>query len=82
MIVGMPYEVARILIVRDGWVPMDGLTPASRNGMDYQEIEDCSGSGLGPCNMIFVDAEMNKLGVGVITSGAEPTVRHWNLNLN
>ena len=78
MIVDMPYEVARILIVNEGWQPMDGLTPASRNGMDYKEIEDCSGSGLGPCHMIFVDAEMNKLSVGVITSGVEPTVRHWS----
>ena len=81
MIVGMPYEVARILITNEGWRPMEGLTPASRNGMDYAEVEDCSGSGLGPCNMVFVDSEMNTFGVGVITSGAEPTVRHWNLNL-
>ena len=76
LVVGMPYEQARMLILADGWRPADGLEPASRNGMDnYMEIEDCSGSGLGLCSMSFVDAEMNRF--GLTTWGSEPTVRDW-----
>ena len=77
LVVGMPYEQARMLILADGWRPADGLEPASRNGMDdYMEVEACSGSGMGLCNMSFVDAEMNRF--GLTTWGSGPTVRDWS----
>ncbi len=82
---GMPYLKARKILIKKGWqtVAMHTTahgTPICSMGSSeeyvpkiackYEEIEDCSGTGMGFCSMYFFDGENKYL--QVITAGGEP----------
>jgi len=89
---GMSYTKARKNLLRDGWqiVSMHKLpngTPScdhlqnDNQNCKYLEVDSCSGSGMGYCNMIFYDGEMKYL--YVTTSGGPPqdaSIDSWNLS--
>ena len=77
-VVGSSYSLARRALLRAGWQPADFRPDHSNADMlfgntenalqlGWQEVEDCSGTGLGYCHFLFSDVYRNKL--VVITSG-------------
>lgn len=78
---GKAYDVARKLLIREGWQPnekhwsyADDPNVQSGNGpifwkRGYRELEACSGSGLAECRFEFIDP--NERILFVVTEGEE-----------
>ncbi|MEL6879481.1 MAG: hypothetical protein AAFP09_03075 [Cyanobacteria bacterium J06607_10] len=88
MTVGMPYSEARSLIIGSNWQPRtdppvdDTYDGAIRNmkALGFEETRSCAGTGLGLCNMEFVEQEDALLTITVSTSSEVPTVWTWDIN--
>ena len=72
---GMPYAKARSLILSYGWRPVSGSCGGASNDTceNFPEVGNCSGTGLGFCDMSF--ARRNRCLV-VVTVGGEPRIRN------
>lgn len=89
---GIPYKEARQLLLQQGWRPnLQGEPPNLRSlavrglyDLGYVEIEDCSGTGEGPCRFRFINDNGDLLFVVTIPVGNPnlnpnlgPFVRNW-----
>ncbi|UBF26289.1 hypothetical protein K9N68_33105 [Kovacikia minuta CCNUW1] len=84
---GMPYDQARQILLEAGWQavelspnrerfsPMDYLI----DQLGYNEVEDCSGTGMGYCRFSFADANGRKLSVVTVDNqqGQQPKLSRW-----
>lgn len=84
---GMPYAQARKILLEAGWQavelsqnrerfsPMDYII----DQLGYNEVEDCSGTGMGYCRFSFADANGRKLAVVTVDNqrGQQPKLRRW-----
>ena len=84
----MPYKEAREVLIQKGWQPhLLGDSPNLNDSsvrelfnLGYQEVKDCSGTGLGPCRFEFTNAAGELLVVSAITAGSsnrERQVWRW-----
>jgi hypothetical protein len=90
---GMPYLKARKILINSGWQAItihttpngtptcwaDWEGAKDKESCKYEEIDSCSGTGMGFCKMWFFDGE-NKF-LRIITSGGEPPdaeINSWN----
>ena len=86
--VGMPYSVARELIIGQIWAPRihppveTAANPAIRSmqALGFEETRECAGTGLGLCRMEFVERDGAVLGIIVSTSDEAPAVWSWDIN--
>jgi hypothetical protein len=73
---GMDYRKARTRIVALGWQPLSGDCGGGGTSdtlcRQYPEIGNCSGSGVGYCDMTFIKADRCLL---VLTTGGAPQSR-------
>ncbi|RMH78038.1 MAG: hypothetical protein D6680_03350 [Cyanobacteria bacterium J007] len=75
---GMPYSEARELILEEGWQAPDLRPSNPLNGSeDYQEIENCSGTGVGYCRGYFVNADGDRLVVITVNGSENPDLSSW-----
>lgn len=83
----MPYSEARKLILDAGW-QIDYRNPNENshltgslhrmvNEFNYDEFEDCAGTGLGLCRANFFDAYGRKLGVVTANNEQDPILYRW-----
>jgi len=84
---GMNYEKARKILLNSGWKPLI-MHPNSKCWKTYQdenvysckfkEIDDCSGTGLGYCQMWFYDNNHNFLSITTV-EGEPPSsiINSW-----
>ncbi|MBL1177281.1 hypothetical protein [Pantanalinema sp. GBBB05] len=74
----MLYREARSRLIQQGWQPNVQGDPPNLNDasvrelvdLGYEEVKDCSGTGLGPCRFEFTNAAGELLVVSAITKGA------------
>jgi hypothetical protein len=77
----MSYETARQLILNAGWQPLITITDNPHDGTKswrdrgYNEVEACSGTGMGLCRFQFTGSGDQKL--VVVTGGRESTLQKW-----
>jgi hypothetical protein len=77
----MSYEAARQLIINAGWQPLvtknDNPQDGTKSWRDrgYNEVEACSGTGMGFCRFEFTGSDNEKL--VVVTGGRQSTVQKW-----
>lgn len=82
---GMPYEQAREALISSGWQAIamhttPNMSPvcwsdwAGEESCKYQEIDSCSGSGMGFCLMYFYDGKAKYLKVRTV-GGSPPDAR-------
>lgn len=89
---GMPYSEARQLLLQQGWRPnLQGEPPNLRSlavrelyNLGYVEVEDCAGTGEGPCRFQFINNNEDQLVVVTTPRGNPrlnpnlgPFVRNW-----
>ncbi|MEO8891141.1 MAG: hypothetical protein ABI417_06335, partial [Coleofasciculaceae cyanobacterium] len=85
---GMPYKQARQLLLRQGWQPnlqseppnLRSLAVKKLYDLGYVEIEDCAGTGEGPCRFQFINDNGDQLFVVTTPRGnpnLDPFVRNW-----
>lgn len=89
---GMSYREARQLLLQQGWQPnLQGDPPNLRSlavrglyDLGYVEIEDCSGTGEGPCRFQFINDNgdllfvvTTPLGNPNLSLNLGPFVRNW-----
>lgn len=87
----MPYAEARDLLLEQGWQPSSPDQPGNEANLSilavrelydfgYQEVKDCSGTGLGLCRLEFTRGDREVLAVSVTTANeeAEPYVWDWS----
>lgn len=85
---GMPYKEARKILIQQGWQPhllgeppnLNDTTVKELFNLGYEEVKDCSGTGLGPCRFEFTNAAGELLVVSAITGGSsnrEREVWRW-----
>ena len=91
---GMKYEKARQTLIDEGWqIVAMHTTPngtpicwdnwegvSEKESCKYEEIDSCSGSGMGFCAMRFFDGEDKYL--NVVTDGGEPpnaVINNWSI---
>jgi hypothetical protein len=90
---GMPYQKAREVLIQKGWQPhllgdapnLNDTSVRELFELGYQEVKDCSGTGLGPCRFEFTNAAGELLSVSAITGGAsnrERQVWRWDNQQN
>jgi hypothetical protein len=73
----MPYAKARQKLIDQGWMPhVKGTPPNLRDKtvkalfkQGYEEVKDCSGTGLGPCRFEFINQAGEMLVVSTISQG-------------
>jgi hypothetical protein len=73
----MPYAKARQKLIDQGWMPhVKGTPPNLRDKtvkalfkQGYEEVKDCSGTGLGPCRFEFTNRAGEMLVVSTISQG-------------
>ena len=86
--VGMPYSEARSLIIGEIWYPrthppIDTTYDAPVQNMQaigFEETRSCAGTGLGLCNMEFLEQEGTILTITVTTGSEVPTVWTWSID--
>jgi hypothetical protein len=93
---GMPYKEARKILLQQGWqanLPVsNGQLPNLENAaikvafeLGFEEIKDCSGTGLGLCRFEFINYKGKQLVVSATTARSdkgELTVWRWFLEEN
>lgn len=87
---GMPYEEGRQILIDKGWQP---ITPVSLGGFPdindptisyifnergYQEVEACSGTGLGFCLFRFSNGRGEQLSVATVDNQAGDVITVWS----
>lgn len=84
----MPYREARSHLINKGWKPnVEGDAPNLNDSsvkelinLGYEEVKDCSGTGVGACRFEFINSAGELLVVSAITKGAsnrERVVWRW-----
>ena len=93
---GMPYKEARKLLIKQGWqanLPVsNGQLPNLENAaikaafeLGFEEIKDCSGTGLGLCRFEFINYKGEQLVISATRARSdkgELTVWRWFLEKN
>ncbi|MBW4578672.1 MAG: hypothetical protein KME42_03745 [Tildeniella nuda ZEHNDER 1965/U140] len=84
---GMPYAQARKILLEAGWQAVEFSPNRERfspmdyiiNQLGYNEVEDCSGTGMGYCRFSFADANGRKLAVVTVNNqrGQQPKLQRW-----
>lgn len=84
---GMPYAQARKTLLNSGWQAVAHSPNRDRSGamnylinkLGYNEVETCSGTGMGFCRFSFINANGQKLAVvtGNNQPGQKPKLQRW-----
>ncbi|MDX2245018.1 MAG: hypothetical protein NW224_30445 [Leptolyngbyaceae cyanobacterium bins.302] len=83
---GMSYAQARKALINAGWQAVELSPNRDRFGamnyiikLGYNEVESCSGTGMGFCRFNFTDADGRKLAVVTINNqqGQHPKLHRW-----
>lgn len=88
---GMPYAQARKILLEAGWQAVE-LSPNRErfspldyiiDQLGYNEVEDCSGTGMGYCRFSFADANGRKLAVITVNNqrGQQPKLQRWWIDI-
>ena len=91
----MPYAQAREILLGAGWQAIEipipqrgnqlfGATKYIVKELGYNEVVDCSGTGMGFCRFEFVMAEKRKLVVITVNNqkGQQPILYRWLIEKN
>jgi len=91
----MPYAQAREILIDAGWQAIE--TPILQRGdrffgateyivkkLGYNEVVDCSGTGMGFCRFEFAAADQRKLVVITVNNqkGQHPILYRWSIEKN
>ena len=84
---GMPYAQARKTLLNSGWQAVahspnrdpSGAMNYLINKLGYNEVETCSGTGIGFCRFSFTNANGQKLAVVTVNNqpGQQPKLQRW-----
>ena len=84
---GMPYAQARKTLLNSGWQAVAHSPNRDRfgamnyliNKLGYNEVETCSGTGMGFCRFSFTNANGQKLAVVTVNNqpGQKPKLQRW-----
>lgn len=83
---GMPYAQARKTLLNSGWQAVAHSPNRDRVGtlnylikLGYNEVETCSGTGMGFCRFSFTNATGQKLAVVTVNNqpGQKPKLQRW-----
>ena len=83
---GMPYAQARKTLLNSGWQAVAHSPNRDRSGamnylikLGYNEVETCSGTGMGFCRFSFTNANGQKLAVVTVNNqpGQKPKLQRW-----
>ena len=84
---GMPYAQARKTLLNSGWQAVAHSPNRDRfgamnyliNKLGYNEVETCSGTGMGFCRFSFTNANGQKLAVVTVNNqpGQQPKLQRW-----
>ncbi|MGL5060397.1 MAG: hypothetical protein ACRC62_10490 [Microcoleus sp.] len=84
---GMPYQEARQILIQQGWRPnlegetnLNSLTVKELFDFGYREIQDCAGTGEGPCRFEFVNRQGEQLVVVATTMGNPNNIKRFVRN--
>jgi hypothetical protein len=91
----MPYAQAREILIDAGWQAIEipilqrgdyfsGATEYIIKELGYNEVVDCSGTGMGFCRFEFVTADKRKLVVITTNNqkGQQPILYRWSIEEN
>lgn len=87
---GMPYAQARKALINAGWQAVELSPNRDRFGamdyiikLGYNEVESCSGTGMGFCRFNFTDANGRKLAVVTTNNqrGQQPKLHRWWIDM-
>jgi hypothetical protein len=83
---GMPYAQARKMLINAGW-RVKPFSNRDRSGtmnylitkLGYNEVESCSGTGMGYCRLNFTGAQGQTLAVVTVNNqtGHQPKLQRW-----
>nr|WP_322667233.1 MULTISPECIES: hypothetical protein [Nostocaceae]MDZ8209523.1 hypothetical protein [Dendronalium sp. ChiSLP03b]MDZ8211556.1 hypothetical protein [Nostoc sp. ChiSLP03a] len=87
---GMPYQKARDLVIQQGWQPnLQGDSPNLNDtsvrelfDLGYEEVKDCSGTGIGACLFEFTNKAGELLSISATIadrSNRERVVWRWSI---
>lgn len=90
---GMPYAKTRELLIKNGWQPVlsqgtSGPPPNDETLLDifnnrgFQEIESCSGFGLGYCLFTFHDGDGRILKITTVDNSPGKVITTWSWDLS
>lgn len=84
---GMAYAQARKALINAGWQAVELSPNRDRSGtmgyiidqLGYNEVESCSGTGMGFCRFNFTDAKGRTLAVVTVNNqrGQQPQLHRW-----
>lgn len=83
---GMSYAQARKALINAGWQAVELSPNRDRLGamdyliqLGYNEVESCSGTGMGFCRFNFTDANGRQLAVVTVNNqpGQQPELHRW-----
>jgi hypothetical protein len=83
----MPYAQARKILINAGWQAVELSPNRDRSGsvgyiintLGFNEVEDCSGTGMGFCRFNFADADGRTLAIVTVNNelGQKPLLHRW-----
>lgn len=86
---GISYAQARKILINAGWRALElppnrehfGGTNYLVNKLGYNEVETCSGTGMGFCRFAFTNAKGQKLAVITVNNqpGQKPKLYDWRI---
>lgn len=86
---GISYAQARKILINAGWQALErssnrehfGATNYLVNKLGYNEVETCSGTGMGFCRFVFTNANGQKLAVITVDNqpGQRPKLHGWRI---
>jgi hypothetical protein len=90
---GMPYAKTREILMKNGWQPVlsqgtSGPPPNDETLLDifnnrgFQEIESCSGFGLGYCLFTFHDGDGRTLKITTVDNSPGKVITTWSWDLS
>jgi hypothetical protein len=90
---GMPYAKTREILMKNGWQPVlsqgaSGPPPNDETLLDifnnrgFQEIESCSGFGLGYCLFTFHDGDGRILKITTVDNSPGKVITTWSWDLS
>lgn len=88
---GMSYAQTRKALINAGWQAVELSPNRDRFGamdyiiqLGYNEVESCSGTGMGFCRFNFTDAKGRKLAVVTVNNqqGQKPQLHRWWIDKN
>jgi hypothetical protein len=90
---GMPYAKTREILMKNGWQPVlsqgtSGPPPNDETLLDifnnrgFQEIESCSGFGLGYCLFAFHDGDGRTLRITTVDNSPGKVITTWSWDLS